>query len=114
MSSLAALMIASACTGFTGNEKEACSKGLEAAGKQTGIEQNIGKVEKKLENNAKEKAQNWIGDIGMDIVGGTLFLVKTANDRSVRFNTPTLGICDKITTEIGTEKTGVNLEWRFK
>lgn len=114
MSNVVALMIVGACTSFSGNGKEACSKGLEAAGKQSGIEQNIGAAEKKLEDNAKDKAQDWIGNTGMDIVGGTLFLVKTAKDKSVRFSTPTLGICDKITTEVGTEKTGINLEWRFK
>lgn len=114
MSSLAALIIAGACTGFNGNGKEACSKGLQAAGKQTGIEQNIGTAEKKLENNAKEKAQDWIGNTGMDIVGGTVFLAKTISDKSVKFDIPNMGIADKITSEVGTEKYYLNLVWRFK
>lgn len=114
MSGAMTLMIATACMGFSGIEKEACVKAAEAGSKQSGIEQNVNQAQKKAEDQAKEKAKDMLGQTTIDVVGGTVFLAKTISDKSVKFDIPNMGIADKITSEVGTEKYYLNLVWKFK
>ena len=113
MSSVTALLIAGACTGFSGTGNQACSKALEAGGLQSGFSQNINKAEGYVTTQANKKAKYIMGDTGMEIVGGTVFLAKTVRDKSVQFNLPTFGICDKIVNKVGTDQVSTTLEWRF-
>jgi len=111
--SATAIMIVSACMGFSGVQKDACEKSLEAAGKQSGIEQNINTAEKKITKDADDKARKVVGDTGVGIVGSTLYVAKVVRDKNVQFNTPNFGICDRITNEVWIDKYSVKLEWRF-
>jgi hypothetical protein len=114
MGSVTALIIAASCTGFSGNGHEACSKAMEAGGKQSGIIQNIDTAEKKVSKDAEQEVHYLLGDTTFDVVGGGVFLAKTVREKSVQFNAPTFGLCDKITSQIGVDKYSLNLEWRFK
>lgn len=114
MSGAMGAMIAAACMSFSGVEKEACTKAAEAGARQSGIEQSVKRAQDKVEDKAKEEAKDLIGKTGMDVVGGTVFLAKTISDKSVKFDIPNMGIADKITSEVGTEKYYLNLVWRFK
>lgn len=108
-----AIMITSACMNFSGNSHEACTKAAEAGSKQSGFEQNIDAIQKDVERKADAKAHDYFGDTGMEIAGGGVFIVKTVVDKSVKFNAPTFGICDRITNQVGIDKYSILLEWGF-
>lgn len=113
MSTVVAAFITSACLGLSGNGEQACQKAMEAGSKQSGIEQNVNKFEKTVERKATYKATDLLGKAAIDVVGGGLFLAKTVVDKSVQFNVPTLGTCDKITNKVGVDKYSVQMEWGF-
>lgn len=106
-------MIASACLGLSGNIHEACSKAAEAGVKQTDIEHDVNAMEKDIEYKADVKTRNLLGEKGMGLASGGIFIMKAAMDKSVKFNLPTLGLCDKANTEIGTERSELVLLWGF-
>lgn len=112
MSAMTAL-ITSACIGLSGAHQQACEKAIEAGSKQTGLEQSVDQIQKMVERKANNKAKDIIGKSGMDIAGGGIFLVKTAIDKSVKINLPTLGICDRISTQVGVNQNSMQMEWGF-
>lgn len=114
MSSAMELIIVSACLGLSGNAKEACQKTIEASAKQTGIEQKINKAQYKVENKANKQVNRLFDKETVDVMGSTVFLAKTVSDKSVKFNVPNMGICDKITSEVGPNKYYLNTVWSFK
>jgi hypothetical protein len=111
--SLMPLMIAGACMTATGNGQQACSKSLEAGTKQAGIELFVDKTEDKYNKKANRTAYSLLGQSGMDVVGGSLFIVKTAVDKNVAFGLPTMGICDSANSQIGLDSYKLKLEWGF-
>lgn len=113
MSGAMTALIVSACVGLSGVKQEACEKGLEAGAKQTGIEKGVDAIQKESERKAKYIALDLIGKSGMDMVGGGIFLVKTVADKSVKFNLPTLGLCDRITNRVGVDKYSLEMVWGF-
>lgn len=113
MTSAMSLMITSACLSFSNINQEACNKAAEAGAKQSGFEQNIETVQKGIEKEADHKAHYILGDTGMEVVGGGIFLAKTVVDKSVNFNLPTLGMCDRITNHVGVDKYSLELVWGF-
>lgn len=114
MSSVTALLIAGACTGFSGTGNQACSKALEAGGLQSGFSQNVDKAQHIIESKATDKAHYVLGDTGMEVVGGTVYVAKVVRDKSVQFNVPSFGICDRIHTEAGLEKYMITFSWSLK
>lgn len=113
MASAMALMITSACLGLSGNGQQACEKALEAGSKQSGIEQNVDKTQKYIEKAADRKAHDLLGQQVMEIAGGGIFIAKTVVDKSVQFSVPTLGICDRITSQVGVDKYSMQMVWRL-
>lgn len=114
MNSAMGLMIAGACFGLSGQTQQACEKSLEAGSQQSGFEQSVDKAQQRLEKKANKEAHYLLGDSGMQVVGGSIFIAKTAIDKSVQFNAPTAGLCDKITSQIGINKYSLLMEWNFK
>lgn len=108
-----AIAITSACLNLSGPAQQACDKALEAGAKQSGIEQNVDQIEKHIERDADQKGHYYLGDTGMEVVGSTVFVAKTLIDKSLKFNTPTFGLCDRITNQVGPDKYSLQLEWRF-
>ena len=111
--SLMSMVIAGACATSTGNGQEACGKSLEAYTKQSGIESNVDFAETKYTKKVNKTAYGVMGQTGMDVVGGSLFIAKAAADKKVSLGLPTLGICDHVTSEAGVDKYGLKLEWGF-
>lgn len=114
MSSLISAMIVSSCVGLTGSFKEACQKGIEAGAKQTGLEENVNKAEKRAEFLAHNQAVNLVGNTTIDIVGGTAFLYKTVTEKSIKLDLPTFGLCDNASSQIGDKSYYLNISWRLK
>lgn len=113
MASVLSSLIVSACVGMSSPGKEACQKAVEAAGKQSGLEKQAMDAQKKLEKNAKKEATEVIGKTPVDVIGGTVFLVKAISDKSIGASVPTMGLADKIRVELGQDKSQVRMEWKF-
>lgn len=107
------VLIAAACINASGPGKEACSKGLEAGSKQSGIEQQVNDAKDRLEDKAKNQARDIMGETGVKMVGSTFYLAKVVSDKAVSFRLPTFGICDKITSTAGVEGGNFLMEWSF-
>jgi hypothetical protein len=107
------VMITSACIGLSGNGHDACTKAAEAGAIQSGLDQNVGAFQKQIEQDADKKAHEYFGQTGMQIAGGTVFIVKTVADKAVKADLPNFGLCDKITSEVGINKYSLNLKWNF-
>lgn len=105
------LLITSACMSFSGNGHDACSKAAEAGAKQSGFEQMVDGTETYVTKKADAKAHYLLGDTGMGVAGGTIFIVKTVKDKAVSFNLPTLGICDRISSHLSPENYGLQFVW---
>lgn len=106
-------IVTSACIGLSGSAREACSKALEAGSKQSGIEQDVDTFQKNVEKQANNEAHEYFGDTGVEVLGSSLFLLKTVIDKSVRFNAPTFGLCDSVTNQVGPNDYKLLLEWKF-
>lgn len=113
MASIVATFIASACIGLSGQVKEACTHGLDAGAKQSGIEQDVSSAQRVATKNTKNSAVKLVGQTPVDIVSGSLFLVKAVSDKAIGTNVPTMGLADKIRAEVGKEKASIKLEWKF-
>lgn len=113
MASVLSSLIVSACVGMSSPAKEACQKAVEAAGKQSGIEKQAMDAQKKLEKTAKREATELMGKTPVDVIGGTVFLVKAISDKSVGASVPTMGLADKIRIEVGEERSQIKMEWKF-
>lgn len=113
MSNAMTTIIASACMGLSGSANDACVKALDAGSRQTGIEQDVNMAQKTIERKANKEAYVLIGHTGMEIAGGGIFITKAVIDKSVQFNMPTMGMCDRITNNVGHDKYFLLLEWGF-
>ena len=111
MASAMTLMITSACLGMNPSYHDACIKSLEAGTKQSGIEENVDRAQKIVEKTADQKAHQILGQQVMEITGGGVFIAKTVIDKSVQFNLPTFGVCDKITNQVGVDKYSMQMVW---
>lgn len=105
--------ITSICMGITGAGQQACLNGLNAGTKQTGMDHSIDAKEQQEIRLLNEDAYETFGPNGVKIIGGTLYLVKVAQDRGVTVNLPTLGLCDNFTSLAGIDNYSLRLEWRF-
>lgn len=106
-----AILTTSACMGLSSVHTDVCNKSLEAGFKQSGLEQMVDGTQKYIEKRADVKAHYLLGDTGMGVVSVGIFIAKTVRDKAVNFNMPTIGICDKITNHVGTDKYAVELIW---
>lgn len=108
--SLMSMAIVGACATA---QSGACVKSLEAGTKQYGIEQNVDTFEQKTTTKANKEAYNLLGDTGVQALGGGFFLAKTAIDKYVMFQVPTLGVCDSVVSQVGLDFYKLKLEWNF-
>lgn len=108
-----AMAISSACMSFQGSAHEACMKSFEAGSKQSGLEQNVNKAQQIIEKTVDKKAHYYLGDTTLLVVGQAMFISKTVSDKYVKFDMPTMGICDRITNQVGLGNYSTLLEWRF-
>ena len=113
MASLVAVFITSACIGLSGPAKEACTHGLDAGAKQSGIEQSVNSAQKITTKNTKMKATKLVGQTPVDIVAGGFFIAKAVSDKAIGASVPTMGLADKIRAEVGKDKASFKMEWNF-
>jgi hypothetical protein len=97
----------------SGNSHDACTKALDAGSKQTGIEQDVNKVEDTVSKKADKKARELVGDTGMTVgavVGGA---GKAVADKAIVLRFPVFLPSMFISTQVGVQKSLLGLEWKY-
>lgn len=105
-------LIMTSCLGLIGDAQVACNKAIEAGMKQSGVEASSNQAEDVYVRKADTEAHSVLGT-DYNLVAATVFVVKTASDRSVSFGLPTFKVCDKISAQVGADKSALNMEWKF-
>lgn len=112
--SLLGSIIVSVCVGTApGSYPTACSAALDAGTRQSGFDKDFETVERNgsrygtylYEENVPENAKPFLGSL--------VFLAKTAIDRRVDVPLPTLGVCDKVVTELTPSSAIISMKWGF-
>jgi hypothetical protein len=111
--SLFSTLITSMCISSSTMTRDACSKAIDAGGKQSGVEQKMNDLESKETQSLDKDLKASLGDAGFNVVGGTVFAAKTVRDKSLSFGLPNFGICDSVKTELKPESYKLKLEWNF-
>ena len=107
------LFAACAATAHTPMDDQACQKATEAGTTQLGLKQTVDSFEERQVHYLNGKAEEWIGKPGMFAVGGTYFVARTIQTKSLMVGLPTLGLADAVKTEIGNGQALLRFEWRF-
>jgi hypothetical protein len=106
-------IIATACIGLSGQGHDACVKGLQAGSQQTGVQQSVNSYESKQTKMLEQTAYNWVGKDSASVVGGVAFVGKAAVDKKASLGLPNLGICSKMSLEVGSKASQLLLKWSF-
>jgi hypothetical protein len=110
---LSSLLSVCAATSQSSMGKEACQKATEAGVNQLGIQQTMDSFEERTVHQIEMDAEKAIGKDGMYAVGGTYFLVRTIQTKSLILGIPTMGLCDSVKTDIGPKQSVLRFEWKF-
>lgn len=106
-------IITASCVSLSGVAQDACNKALEAGTKQSGVEQNVNKIEDNVSKTADKQARSVVGNSGMDVAGGVAFIAKSVVEKSAIFALPTFGLNMSLKAQVGAEKSGLSLEWKY-
>lgn len=105
------MLIAQACSGMVGMERDACAKAMEAVSVQYSIKQDVGSAEKATRDIVQKKVETVTGKEALAI---TLFTVKVVRDREVSANiVREKGKMPAVNTSVGEKNGKVTLSWSF-
>lgn len=90
-----------------------CSKVDQNASAQFAMIKEVDELEKQKIQYITKQSSAYLGDTSVQVVGGSVFLAKTAVSKSLTFGLPNMGICDSIKTEIKQDKSVLKMEWDF-
>jgi hypothetical protein len=107
-------LMASLCAMAPANYGLACNKAADATSLQTGVKQESIKIEDSATKLGYQKAESLVGNKTINVVGASVFVYKTVEDKKLHVDLPSLGICDKVTTELATDSQLLKLQWNFK
>ena len=111
---LLATAFTSVCVGLMpGTYDMACNKALEAGTKQTGIYQQSEQVENKSLEYVTEKGEKNLGKPVAVVLASGPFLYKSYKEKTLRFNVPNFGLCDRISNEITPNSYSVKFGWHW-
>jgi hypothetical protein len=106
-------LIVSVCVGAGDSYRSACDHALDAGAKQAGIERQADEVEQRNVRMADRYADDLVGDNGKSLIGGFLFIAKSAADRKMLVGLPNMGICSQMQSEITPTSAVLMLKWNF-
>ena len=101
------------CASLSGNSQDACTKALQASFKQSGVEQNVDKIESNVSKMADTQARSWVGDSGMTtgaVIGGT---GKAIVDKSANLKFPAFVPGMFVNLQLGASKSMAGIEWKY-
>jgi hypothetical protein len=106
-------LIMTACVGLSGQSKEACVKGLQAASKQSGVEKRADSFESHQTKIIENAAYDYVGKDAVQAVGGVGFATQSVVSKKASIGLPNLGICSKMSLEVNQNTQKLLLQWRF-
>lgn len=113
MAALFGSAILSICAGAQNNYYEACSKALDATSRQIGLRQEADSVEQRMRGIAEDNAKKYLGKESVATVAFVGFTYKSVKERQVTFKLPNLGLCNSVTSQVGTEQASLRMDWNF-
>lgn len=105
-------LLLSACIGTSGSYNAACQKALESAYIQSGVSKQVSIFQSGVEKYGKTQEKVVFGKSEW-IVNGAVGLGMVVKNKKASVNLPTLGICDKLSTQIETNKMSLNFGWHW-
>lgn len=112
MASLFSSAIIAFCTATApGQYNNACTNAVDAGTRQAGIRQDFDAAEKQTVNYLNHKVSKMTPKTLQEVVGASVFLYKTAQDKRVQFGLPTMGMCDSLSNEITPSSYVVTFKW---
>lgn len=112
MSDFFAPLLMSLCAGTIGTYNNACHKALEAGYVQSGYQAQVSTVQGQLATFGKTKEHEILGK-NEAIVNGLVATGVVVKEKKVDLTLPTLGVCDRFSTQLQQDKYGLKLEWRW-
>ena len=106
-------LVSSFCMATPGSYNNACSKALEAGGKQSGIEKTLNTTESNVGKQARSIAEDQLGQEGTELVAGGAFIINAAATQRFIINLPTYGWCSSFRTEYRPSLYRITVEWKF-
>lgn len=110
---LNSLLTACTMASHTPQDTLACQKATQAGATQLGVLQEIDGMEDHTVKFLEQKAEKNVGKDGVYAVGGTYFVVRTIQTKSVNFGLPNFSIADSIKVELGENQSLIRFEWKF-
>lgn len=113
MSQVLGSTIIAICLSAQGSYNQACNKALEAGSKQSGVYQEIDGIEKGTIKYINTQAEKRLTKNEMSAVATGYLVYKTTKDKKIQINLPTLGLFDKVHSEISPTSYNVRFQWNF-
>ena len=113
MSSIFDTTIIALCVGAHGNANTACQKAIDAGSRQVGLRQNVELVQDHAVHVANYQVEKNLSKDQFAALGAGIYLYKLARDKHLSVRTPTLGLCDRATTDLTLDTYQLLLKWSF-
>ena len=113
MAALIGSAILSICSGAQNNYYEACNKALDATSRQIGLRQEADEVEQRMRAITENSARKYLGKESVATVAFIGVTYKAVKERQVTFKLPNLGLCNSVTSQVGTEQASLRMDWNF-
>lgn len=113
MANLFGSVILSLCAGAQGSYHDACDKALDATSRQIGLRQQADDIESRARGYAEGRAKRYLGNESMSAVAFVGFTAKAVKEHQVAIKLPNLGLCNSVTSQIGTDQSSLQMVWNF-
>lgn len=111
--SLLSSMVVTFCMGTSGQTNVACNNALNATAQQTGIDKDVITIEQNATRWGDNYVDSKFGQTGKETLGGFLFVLKTASDRTLVIPIPTAGLVDSFQTQLKPDSAMITVRWSF-
>lgn len=99
--------------GLSGQSNDACTKVLTAGAKQSGFERMANTYEFKQSKELEKEAYEWFGNDAIKVMGTAAWASRAISERKVSVGLPNLGICDRMSFELGSSASKLVFDWKF-
>jgi hypothetical protein len=106
-------LIILSCSGFYGQQNDACQKALQAGSKQNNVEQSMGSYEQNHLYYLQSGTESTMGEDATHVMVGTGLLAVSMIKKKAAFGLPNFGICDGIKFEWSSGTERLLFQWKF-
>lgn len=114
MAGLSSTIIIAACVGAQGTANQACVNAVDAGTRQMGIRDTVDQIETNTVRYLDSEVQKQLNQDQLSALAIAGFVYKTAKEKKLTVNLPTLGVCDSVKNEITKNSYSLTLQWKIK